>query len=107
MTNPRDYAPDDPAAPLFVLAHGAGAGHDHPWMTRVAGALRDAGIHVVTFNFPYMEGRRGAPDRAPVLEASYREVWESVAQQHQGRRMFAGGKSMGGRIRSEEHTSEL
>ena len=34
----RLYPTDTPDAPTLVLAHGAGAGHDHPWMRRVASA---------------------------------------------------------------------
>jgi predicted alpha/beta-hydrolase family hydrolase len=95
----RRYPASDPAAPLLVLAHGAGAGEDHPWMTRVASALADRGVAVVTFNFPYMDARRSAPDRADVLEEAFRVVWSEVGAGHGA--LFAGGKSMGGRIASQ------
>ena len=39
---------------LVVLAHGAGAGMDHPFMRALAEAL-SAHAHVLRFNFPYME----------------------------------------------------
>jgi len=56
----------------------------------------------VRFEFPYMEarrrsGKRGAPDREPVLRASWLEVIEKLGG---GRRVVIGGKSMGGRIAS-------
>lgn len=93
-------------APILVLAHGAGAGHDHPWMTRVAQGLADRAIAVVTFNFPYMEGgQRKPPDRGPVLEAAFAELWTRVSRRANGP-VFAGGKSMGGRIASQVAASD-
>ena len=73
---------------------------DTPFMTTVARALGERGIRVVRFEFPYMAarrtgGKRGAPDRPPVLLATFREV---VAEMGGSGRVFIGGKSMGGRI---------
>lgn len=96
----RDYPVDDPAAPTLVLGHGAGAGQDHPWMTRVGRGLAERGIRVVTFNFPYMEAGRGVPDPGPVLEEAFQSIWQKVAADAHGP-LFAGGKSMGGRIASQ------
>jgi predicted alpha/beta-hydrolase family hydrolase len=101
----RTYDAGDPGAPTLILAHGAGAGHDHPWMTRVAKGLAERGVTVVTFNFPYMNaGRRKPPDRGPVLEAAFAELWARMAAGADGR-LFAGGKSMGGRIASQATAS--
>jgi hypothetical protein len=86
--------------PTLVLAHGAGAGKDHPWMRQVTQALTAAGLRVVTFNFPYIDAKRGAPDRPAVLEETIARVWREAAAEAQGP-MFAGGKSMGGRIASQ------
>jgi predicted alpha/beta-hydrolase family hydrolase len=85
---------------LFVFAHGAGAGHFHPFMTGYAEGLANRGVTVVTFNFPYMERRRKTPDRAPVLEDAFRRaVLGAVEQRHvRASKLFIGGKSMGGRI---------
>lgn len=83
----------------LVLAHGAGAGSSHPWMKRVAAGLEARGIQVVTFDFPYIQARKSIPDRAPVLEAAWRDVWLGVTQRAPGK-VFAGGKSMGGRMAS-------
>jgi predicted alpha/beta-hydrolase family hydrolase len=85
---------------LFVVAHGAGAGQSSPWMVSHARALADRGLEVVTFNFPYMESGRSAPDRAPVLEDAFRRVIvAAVNHRHvKATRLFIGGKSMGGRI---------
>lgn len=87
---------------VFVFAHGAGAGHFHPFMTNYASALCTRGVSVVTFNFPYMEQRRKTPDRAPVLEASFRRAVTGAVKHINPAgaelRVFIGGKSMGGRI---------
>jgi predicted alpha/beta-hydrolase family hydrolase len=98
----RTYAPSARlrATPTLVLAHGAGAGHDHPWMTRVAQGLAGRGVRVVTFNFPYTAAGRRVPDRAPVLENAFAQAWREVAASNTGR-LVAGGKSMGGRIASQ------
>ena len=82
---------------LLVLAHGAGAGEHHPFMVAMARGLAEHGIDVVTFEFAYMRQKRKAPDKAPVLEASFREA-VAEARGRGAMRLFIGGKSMGGRI---------
>ena len=85
---------------VLVFAHGAGAGHFHPFMSSYASALAARGITVVTFNFPYMEKKRRTPDRAPVLEEAFRRaVVGAVEHRHvKASKLFIGGKSMGGRM---------
>ena len=90
----------DAAEQVYVFAHGAGGAMDTPFMTTVARELGERGIRVVRFEFPYMAarrtgGKRGAPDREPVLLNTWREV---VAQLGGGPRLYIGGKSMGGRM---------
>jgi predicted alpha/beta-hydrolase family hydrolase len=88
------------ARATLVLAHGAGAPQTHPWMVAMARAIAAAGVTVVTFNFPYSETRRGAPDRAPVLEATWLAVIDGLRAKGFGPRLYIGGKSMGGRYAS-------
>jgi uncharacterized protein len=83
---------------LVILAHGAGAGMDHPFMSRVAAGIAAKGIRVVRFNFPYREAGRKAPDRAAVLESTFRAVVDEELPGHET--VILGGKSMGGRIAS-------
>ena len=90
-------AEGDPAA-LLVLAHGAGAGQQHPFMVATARGLAARGFDVVTFDFPYMAQRRGAPDRPPVLEQSFRDVIAAARRWSRAEPLFIGGKSMGGRM---------
>ncbi|KII76823.1 alpha/beta fold hydrolase [Vibrio renipiscarius] len=88
-------------APLFIFAHGAGAGMDHAFMQQVAMGLVAKGIRVVRFNFPYMVqraelGTKRPPDRAPKLL----EAFERIIAQYADKPVVIGGKSMGGRMAS-------
>ena len=56
------------------------------------------GVAVIRFNFPYMEAGRRVPDPQPSLQACYRAIAETVAEEF--KRPYLGGKSMGGRIAS-------
>jgi len=89
-------------APLtVVLAHGAGAPMDSPFMEAIAAGLAGHGLRVARFEFPYMtkrrsDGKRRPPDRAPVLL----EYWRAVIDELGRERLIVGGKSMGGRMAS-------
>lgn len=94
--------PSDRAAAGLVLAHGAGAGQQSRFMIEAGQALAARGITTATFDFPYIAAGRKVPDKAPVLEAAWRAAI-AAARTHQafdGRPLFIGGKSMGGRIAS-------
>jgi len=85
-----------------VLAHGAGAPMDSPFMSAVAAGLSGHGLRVVRFEFPYMaarraQGARKPPDRAPVLLDCWRAVIDQLGHPE---RLIIGGKSMGGRMAS-------
>lgn len=69
-------------------------------MRQVAETLTASGVRVVTFDFPYIEAKRSAPDRPAVLEEAFATVWREAAA-NRGGPMLAGGKSMGGRIASQ------
>jgi predicted alpha/beta-hydrolase family hydrolase len=101
-TTALHYSARDARASI-ILAHGAGAPQKHRWMVSVAKALSDRGIDVVTFNFLYAEAGKRAPDRPPVLEATWRAVVAAVRERrgHAAARLFIGGKSMGGRIATQ------
>ena len=104
----RHYAASSAGGPTLVLAHGAGADQRHRFMVTVASELAAAGVHVVTFNFLYTEQRRRSPDRAPLLEETWRAVLEGVATRISPKGMLVvGGKSMGGRIASQVLASPL
>lgn len=87
----------------IILAHGAGAGMEHPFMESFATGLANHGMKVIRFNFPYMQktkddGKKRPPDRAPkLLEAYEAVIRETTRNDHP---LIIGGKSMGGRIAS-------
>ena len=96
----RYPAAGDAAGATLILAHGAGAPQTHPWMVGAATGLARRGVSVVTFNFAYMEAGRRVPDRAPVLEACWRDVIRAIREGDAPGALFIGGKSMGGRMAS-------
>ena len=85
---------------VLVLAHGAGAGMNHPFMTALANDLAAAGIASFRFQFPYMEQRRRVPDRAPVLTGTVQAAVRAASEAAPDLPLFAGGKSLGGRMTS-------
>lgn len=92
------------AASRLILAHGAGAPMDSPFMKEMAERLGECGVRVVRFEFPYMAARRRDGGRRPPnpqaqLLDCWREVWREVNEREPGR-WAIGGKSMGGRMAS-------
>jgi predicted alpha/beta-hydrolase family hydrolase len=84
---------------LYVLAHGAGAGMRHPFLESLAAALFALGMATLRYEFPYLEEGRRRIDPKPVLEGRVRSA--VAAAQEQRLPLFAGGKSMGGRMTSQ------
>nr|WP_051423364.1 alpha/beta family hydrolase [Arthrobacter sp. MA-N2] len=91
--------PDKPFATL-VLAHGAGAGMEHPFLEGLARALNDDGVATLRFNFPYREAGKRFPDRPPAAIAAWRAAMELAASRSEGEPQWAAGKSFGGRMAS-------
>ena len=85
---------------LLVLAHGAGAGMRHSFLESLAAELAEVGVATFRYQFPYMEQQRMAPDRLPVLTATVKAAVAAGAKAMPGLPLFAGGKSMGGRMTS-------
>ena len=99
---PRLVNGSSDAPATLLLAHGAGAAMDSPFMTAIASGLAEVGWRVVRFEFAYMakqriSGKRSAPDRLPKLKQVFLEQLEiEIAS----RPVFIAGKSMGGRVAS-------
>jgi uncharacterized protein len=91
--------PQDPKW-LLVLAHGAGAGMQHPFMERLAHELAGFGVATLRYQFPYMQHRRGRPDRSDVLTATVRAAVAAASAEAPDLPLLAGGKSFGGRMTS-------
>ena len=81
---------------LYVLAHGAGAGMDHPFLEAVATRLADRGVATLRFQFPYLEAGRRRPDPPAIAKQTIRSAVERAAEE--GLPVIAGGKSFGGRM---------
>ncbi len=88
------------AACLFVFAHGAGAGMRHPFMKDVAERLAARRVATMRYQFPYMERGSGRPDPPRVLIDTVRAAVDEARRAEPGLPVFAGGKSMGGRMTS-------
>jgi len=89
----------DGAFCLYVLAHGAGAGMRHSFLEKLSEALESFHIATLRYEFPYMEERRRRIDPPAVLHERVREAVAAAAKE--GLPLFAGGKSMGGRMTSQ------
>jgi uncharacterized protein len=85
---------------LLVLAHGAGAGMRHRFMEETAQKLADKSIATFRYQFAYMEKGIKRPDNEAVLTATVRAAVATAKKHGDGLRLFAGGKSMGGRMTS-------
>lgn len=90
--------PAEDARAILLLAHGAGAGMRHPFLSGLARALAGDGITVIRFNFPYVEAGRRMPGRPADAIATWRAVVAHAATT--GLPVWAAGKSYGGRMAS-------
>lgn len=89
------------AKALYVMAHGAGAGMDHPFLDSMSTRLAARGVATLRYQFPYMQAGSKRPDRPPVLHAAVRAAVDAAAKALPGVPLVAGGKSMGGRMTSQ------
>lgn len=83
---------------LLVLAHGAGAGMDHPFMSDLAAALCNEGVATLRFQFPYMEDGAKRPDSPKLATATIAAAVQWALNQVPDLSVFVGGKSFGGRM---------
>jgi predicted alpha/beta-hydrolase family hydrolase len=89
------------ARAVYVLAHGAGAGMTHPFLTAVARELAERGVATLRYQFPYMEAGGKRPDPPKVAHAAVRAAVAAVRAHVPELPLFAGGKSFGGRMTSQ------
>jgi uncharacterized protein len=86
---------------ILTLAHGAGAGMDHPFMITLAKSLGEINIATLRFNFPFMEHKKGRPDTPAVAHATIEAVIEHAHKKFHSLPVFVSGKSFGGRMSSQ------
>lgn len=91
----------DSARALLVLAHGAGAGMEHPSMQAVAEGLAERRIASLRYQFPYMERGSRRPDPPALCHATVRAATATAASLAPDLPLFAGGRSFGGRMTSQ------
>lgn len=96
LTRPAD------ARACLVLAHGAGAGMRHPFMSRVASALTARHVATLRYQFPYMQQGSKRPDSPAVAQATVRAAVAEANRLTPELPLFAGGKSFGGRMTSQK-----
>lgn len=78
----------------------------HAFMNDLSSALAARGVATLRYQFPYTEAGRRRPDRAPVLEATVRAAVAEAVRRAPELPLFAGGKSMGGRMTSQAQAAE-
>ncbi len=89
------------ATACYVMAHGAGAGMTHPFMSAVADGLCQRRVATLRYQFPYMEQGSKRPDRPALAHATVRAAVGAAARLVPALPLFAGGKSFGGRMTSQ------
>jgi len=89
------------ARACYALAHGAGAGMNHPFMAAVASGLAVRHIATLRYQFPYMERGSKRPDPPKLAHAAVRAAVAEAARRLPKLPLIAGGKSFGGRMTSQ------
>ena len=89
------------ARACYLLAHGAGAGMQHPFLAAVAAGLAGRGIATLRYQFPYMERGGKRPDPPHLAQATVRAAVAAARRALPGMALVAGGKSFGGRMTSQ------
>ena len=90
----------------LVLAHGAGAGMQHPFMSAMAEELAAIGIASLRYQFPYMEKRGRRPDSPALCHATVRAAVAAARALTPELPLLAGGKSFGGRMTSQAQAGQ-
>ena len=100
MVSAKYRVPDKPRC-IFTLAHGAGAGMDHPFMETLADSLSKVGIATLRFNFPFAENKKGRPDAPAIAHLTIEAAVAKARELNPKLPLFVSGKSFGGRMSSQ------
>jgi predicted alpha/beta-hydrolase family hydrolase len=88
------------ALATLVVAPGAGADYDHPFLVGFSAALADAGVATLRFTFPYREAGRRLPGKVEPSIDAWRAAMAAAVELAPDVPVWAGGKSYGGRMAS-------
>lgn len=94
-----NHAPDSWC--MMTIAHGAGAGMNHSFMSALASSLTSYGVSTLRFNFPFTEAKKKRPDFAPVAEKTIESAMQFALSLAPAQPLFVSGKSFGGRMSSQ------
>ena len=86
---------------IMTVAHGAGAGMNHPFMVGLAESLAGVGIASLRFNFPFVEHKKGRPDVPAVAHKTIEAAIDKAYKLFPSVPLFISGKSFGGRMSSQ------
>jgi len=96
-----EYIAPPGAKCIVTLAHGAGAGMNHPFMVALANSLAETGIATLRFNFPFTENKKGRPDVPAVAQKTIEAAIAKAQQLSPDLPVLVAGKSFGGRMSSQ------
>jgi predicted alpha/beta-hydrolase family hydrolase len=96
-----EYIVPENATAIMTLAHGAGAGMNHVFMTALAAELASEGIATLRFNFPFMENNKKRADVPAVAHQTIAAAIAEASNAYPSLPLFAAGKSFGGRMTSQ------
>jgi len=96
-----EYVVPEKSNCIITLAHGAGAGMNHPFMTTLVKLLAEHGVGTLRFNFPFIEHKKGRPDIPAVAYKTIEAAINSAHETFPSLTLFASGKSFGGRMSSQ------
>jgi predicted alpha/beta-hydrolase family hydrolase len=86
---------------IMTIAHGAGAGMNHSFMTTLAQSLSEQAIATLRFNFPFAENKKGRPDPPAIAHKTIEAAISKAQKLFPKLPLFVAGKSFGGRMSSQ------
>lgn len=96
-----EYFVPEKAISILTIAHGAGAGMNHPFMVTLSKSLAQFNIGTLRFNFPFIENKKR---RADIPAVAHKTVEVAIDRAHElfpSLPLFVSGKSFGGRMTSQ------
>lgn len=89
------------ATAICILAHGAGAGMEHPFLGRCADGLAARRVATLRFQFVFTEEGGRRPDPPALAHSVVRAAAAAATRLAPGLPLYAAGKSFGARMTSQ------